>query len=108
MRRNRKVPSAPDRRPHPDARVEAELQRIVTLRRAVSRQERLIEQNLQQIDALRDKARNNAAYIAGENAERMAKALVKENSGLETEISNLHDRIDERIAKLTDTDLAYL
>jgi hypothetical protein len=84
------------------------LQRIVTLRRAVSRQERLIEQNLQQIDALRDKARNNAAYIAGENAERMAKALVKENSGLETEISNLHDRIDERIAKLTDTDLAYL
>ncbi len=106
--RKRNKPSVPVRCPHPDAGIEAELQRILALRRAVGRQEQLIEQNLKQIQALRYSA--GKVYYRDEGREfgALAEGLVAENAGLETVISGLYDRIDERIAKLTVSDLAYL
>lgn len=104
----RKTPPVPGRHPHPDARVEAELQRILALQRAVGRQEQLIEQNLDEIRALRVRARTTGYRTDGREFEKLARGLVAENAEVEAAIGDLHNQIDERVTKLTETDLAYL
>ena len=91
MSRKRKaVPVSASRQPHPDPRIEAELQAIVAARRAVARQEEQIALNLREIGKLRGKARENAGYYSGKESERMAGRLVKENAEMEAGIGGFH------------------
>ena len=106
-RKRKAVPESASRQPHPDPRIEAELQAIVTARRAVARQEEQIALNLREIRRLRGKARENAGYYSGQESERMA-GRVKENAEMEAGIGGFHDEISKRMATLSDSDIAYL
>jgi uncharacterized small protein (DUF1192 family) len=110
----------PERRPHPDARIEAELQRIISLRATVARKESLIGQYQTEIDKLHaqlrtvsDRNMHGTLYGGGLKAhvlplEQRVGSLQGEMRNLETEVGQVHDEIGKHIAELNDADLAYL
>jgi predicted nucleic acid-binding Zn-ribbon protein len=107
-RRPSALPAAPERQPHPDARVEAEFQRILSLRKAVARKEEQLSQNQANIAHIRNMTTRHPGYDGHALRLRQIEALQREIPGLEAEVVRLHDEIAERIAAITDTDLAYL
>lgn len=93
----------PGRTPHPDSRVEAELQRILSMQRAAERAERRLEDIRAQRAGLESSAarRNNS----GEGA--IARHLLSQSEGLRAEavtleagLPALHDEIAVRLADL--------
>lgn len=113
------------RTPHPDPRVEAELQKILMLRRMINGYETHIDHyahvvdNAQQEidDAIRNHGRNSGslAYISAEQlqqiikvGERQASRAEERMSALRGEARHVQEEIAELIAKLSDTDLAFL
>jgi uncharacterized coiled-coil DUF342 family protein len=104
--RSRREPAA--RRPHPDPRVEAELQRILSLRKAITRKEDLAGRNHQQITALRQTVAKHPTWDGTRQRHEQIDALLNETDDLDGEITELHDEIAKRITALSDTDVAYL
>lgn len=98
----------PARRPHPDARVEAELQRIISLRTAIARKEDLAARNHEQITALRQMVAKHPTWDGLKERKTQIAALLAETDGLDRDVTGLHDEIAKRIAALSDTDVAYL
>lgn len=96
------------RRPHPDARVESELQRIISLRNAVARKENQLESNDDNLRRLRNIMRANSG--SDYTGERIAQidGLQQDSARLEAEIIALHDEIAARVAKIDDIDLVFL
>jgi Mg2+ and Co2+ transporter CorA len=86
------------RNPHPDARIEAELQRIISLRKAVTRKEELLASDHEQIAGMRERVSRRPTWDAAQPVTQT----------LELQITQLHDDIAARIAKLDDADLAWL
>jgi chromosome segregation ATPase len=123
MRREKKKAA---RTPHPDARVEAELQKILMLRRLAGGYETQIKHNTSLVlrdaqyaisDAVRDHGRNSEDidHISAEQmkhvieaSERRITKAEERVTGLRGELRRVHDEIAELIAKLPDTDLAFL
>lgn len=108
MRPFRRRGRVPPRQPHPDARIEAELQRVISLRRAVARKETLLDKDHRDIGVMRRKLRHDGASGSAPMWAAHAEELQSEAAGLEAEIAKLHDEIAERISRLDDSDLAWL
>lgn len=101
------VPAAAQRQGHPDARIEAEFQRIVSLRRDVARKEAELDAAPAEIDDLR----RTAVYYGGATAKTcttQADALEARLPVLATEIQELHDQIAKAIEPFADDDLLFL
>ena len=104
----RRPKEPPPRRPHPDARIESELQRIISLRDAIARKEDLAAANHQQVTALRGTVAKHPAWVSTRQRQEQIDTLLNETDDLDDEITELHDEIAKRITALSDTDLAYL
>jgi Mg2+ and Co2+ transporter CorA len=98
----------PARNPHPDARIEAELQRIISLRKAVTRKEELLASDHEQIAGMRERVSRRPTWDAAQPVKQQIADLLAETQTLELQITQLHDDIAARIAKLDDADLAWL
>lgn len=98
----------PVRKPHPDARIEAELQRIISLRKAVTRKEELLARDHQQIAGMRERLSRRPTWDAAKPVKQQIADLLEETQTLELQVAQLHDDIADRIGKLDDTDLAWL
>jgi len=97
------LPALPARTPHPDSRVESELQRVIAMQRSAGRYEaRLKDLTVAQRNA--DESRIESAYDAsharalGEQSEDMR----KERAELEDALAALHEAIVSRLAALGD------
>ena len=104
----RAAPAPPPRRPHPDPRVEAELQRIISLRKAIARKEDLAARNHDQIAALRETVAKHPTWSGHLDRQEQIVTLLEETGDLDAEVTGLHDEIAKRITALSDTDIAYL
>jgi hypothetical protein len=98
----------PPRKPHPDAQVESELQRILSLRRAIGRKESLIRQDAEDLRKIRTVIRRYAGADFNRARKADADVLVGEMASLEAEVTKLHDEIAARVSTLHDSDLAWL
>jgi aminoglycoside phosphotransferase (APT) family kinase protein len=92
----------PARVPHPDGRVEAELQRVLSMRRAAGRIEtRLgdILRTLREVDA--DRFRHSGGNeVRAQSLARFAEELRGERVKLEAELPALQEELSERLAAL--------
>ena len=104
----RRKPPAAARKSHPDARVEVELQRIISLRKVIARKEDLLARDHEQIDALRHTTTRHPTWDGHGDRKRQIQALLDETQVLDAEVAKLHDDIAARVSILADTDLAYL
>ena len=116
---------APARQPHPDPRVELELQRILAARAVIARTGELIELYNLEISSARSE-QDNAGWNLRQQSVRVSDQLLRgyelqmkaqreriadaagRISGAEELIAATEDRIADLAAKLSDTDLAYL
>lgn len=99
----------PERKPHPDARVEADLQQIIALRRLADRKQSSLDDLQEDIRRCRSLARAEAGYKAGREATAMADKLQDETMPrIEAEVQAMQDQIRKAIEPMNDTDLAYL
>jgi hypothetical protein len=114
----------PARQPHPDPVTEGKLQRIVSLRAAIVRQEAAAAEHLEELRSARreqEKAGKNLsvpglprtehrdAYDAmAKNAAGRAVAAQSRLGETEKDIAALHDEIAKRSAEMDPSDLAWL
>jgi hypothetical protein len=103
LRRQTPPPPAPERTPHPDSRVEAELQRVLSMQRAAER----IERRLDDIRGRRSELEDSASRRANSGSSSIAKRLMeqsaelrKERDDLEAQLPAMHDEISRRLAAL--------
>jgi hypothetical protein len=96
------------REPHPDPRIEAELQRVISLRKAVARKEAQLDANDRNLRRVRATMRANSGSENNGRRADEADAIRQDSAGLEAEIMALHDEIAARIGKMDDADLAWL
>jgi hypothetical protein len=104
------TPLLPERTPHPDGRMEAELQRVLALLRAVDRTEARLNDIRVQRQGLDAKASRHASRgdaHALSLVRGQADRLREERDALEAELPPLYDEIARRLADLGD-DAAYL
>lgn len=99
------------RQPHPDPRVEVQLQRIIALRESASRKAALSVQYASEIE----KVSANYRYITKEGYPARVPAVKTQLRDLQTElrqveeeITAVHATISGLLMSLSDTDLAYL
>jgi hypothetical protein len=100
----------PARRPHPDPRIEAELQRIISLRSSIARQEdAAAHATAEAVRADRQAGRveQHGPHHSDHYAQR-AQKLRAIAAQAEAEITSIHDEIAKRIAALSDDDLLWL
>lgn len=102
-------PGPPQRKPHPDSRVEAELQRVMSLQRAIGRAERRIED----IRVLRlslekraERRYDSGSAATGDDLARQSASLREERDALEAQLPAMHDEIAKCLAELGDDALA--
>ena len=107
-KRGRQPDLSSPRRPHPDARIEAELQRILSLQKAILRKDELLAADHQQIADLRHTVTRHPTWDGDLSRRERIAELLAEADDLEAEVAKLHDDIAARISALSDTDLAYL
>ena len=104
----RRIP--PPRRPHPDARIEAELQRIISLRSSIARQEEAAAHaaaEAERADREAGRVEKHGTQHADGYAQR-AQEFRAIAAQAEAEITAMHDKIANRIAALNDDDLLWL
>jgi uncharacterized coiled-coil DUF342 family protein len=99
---------APDRRPHPDPRSEARIQRVLSLQRAAARKETGLDDLGEAVHQLREVARVDAGDRRGDSCLKQITQIAKEQDELQAEIAKLHDEIAERLAALSDEELLYV
>lgn len=101
--------SPPPRRAHPDPRVEVQLQRIISLRRAAQRNEDQLDEFQQELGhANRTAARNPGGSDTKRYRLREIDRLNEEITRLNRETADLHDQIGALCDKLTADDLLWL
>jgi len=98
---------APRRQEHPNARIEAEFQRIDSLRRDVARKETELDAAPAEIGRLRRKAVFEGGHT-GKMCTTQADALERRLPELTTQIQGLHDQITKAIEPFDDDDLLFL
>ena len=106
--RKRSPEPPPQRRPHPDARIETELQRILSLRKAIARKEALLDGDQAQLATLRATVAKHPTWDGHYLRQRQIETLLAEIAPLEAEVAKLHDEIAERVGRIDDADLTYL
>jgi chromosome segregation ATPase len=106
-RRDRSRP-APERTPHPDPATEIQLQQIVSLRRAAARNEQLLDEYTAQVRELNATISKHPTWSGHSTRWKQITNLNAHIERLNAENPELHDRIAELSAKISDTDLAYL
>jgi hypothetical protein len=106
--RKRKPAAPPVRQGHPNARIEAEFQRIDSLRRDVARKETELDAAQLEIPRLRRKGGKNWDPDKAKVARRQADALEARLPVLAAEITELHDQIAKAIEPFDDDDLLFL
>ena len=94
------------RRPHPDPRVEAALQRIISLRAAVGRAEDRIANLHEEEERLRHDIRFDPGHAKAYT--QQIEDCVSQAAAAEAAIPGLHDQIAKAIGELTDDDLLWL
>jgi hypothetical protein len=104
----RKAAGIQPRKPHPDAVIEAELQRIISLRRAVERKEALLGHDAEDLRKIREVMRRNAGSEFNPGRKIDTDVLIAEMAALEAEVVKLHDEIAARMSAIHDSDLAWL
>jgi hypothetical protein len=100
--------TSPLRQPHPDGGVEAELQRVIGLQRAVARTEARIEDIRRAQVKLDHDIRSSARdYMVNSSIlERQAKVLREEREALEAQVRGTQEEVSRRLAALgTDASL---
>jgi len=98
------------RRPHPDARIEAELQRIISLRSSIARQQEAAAHAAAEAvraDRQAGRVEQHGALHSDRYAQR-AQELRAIAAQAEAEITSIHEEIAKRIAALGDDDLLWL
>jgi hypothetical protein len=105
----RRSPPPPEpRRPHPDGRVEAQLQRVLSLYSAVDRTAARIGSITSEQEKLDDKIRASAGYgVTTGHLHAQARELRAERTRLEAFISARHEEITELLTELGE-DAAFL
>jgi hypothetical protein len=99
----------PQRQGHPNRRIEAEFQRIVSLRRAIARAEAELDAAQTEIPRLRRRARREGWSDVGRiGAQEQADALEARVPELDAKIRDLHDPIAKAVEPFSDDDLLFL
>jgi predicted nucleic acid-binding Zn-ribbon protein len=93
-------PALPARVPHPDGRVEAELQRVMALQRQVARTEARVGDINRELNLLAQKIRVNYGSSGMHDLTSLSATLREERDALEAELAPLHDEISKRLADL--------
>lgn len=115
---------APVRQPHPDPRIELELQRILSARAVIARAEERIALSHMEIESARDQQDYASSHLRtnsyrGDPELRVYEAQMRAQreriagtagsiSDAEQLIAAMYDQIAELTAKLADVDLTYL
>ena len=105
MTRQRSVPA---REPHPDPRIEAQLQRILSIRTMSAGKEALIVRDRAEVAALRATIAKHPTWDGLTRRQDQVVVLLKEVAGVEAEILKLHDEIEARLSQISDVDLTAL
>lgn len=101
---------ARERRPHPDPRIEAELQRIISLRRQIGRYEESAATAAREASEA-DRQSRRVSYHGPQTAAGYvgrAEDLRKVAAEADEKITALHEEIAKRISALSDEDLLWL
>jgi predicted nucleic acid-binding Zn-ribbon protein len=93
-------PALPVRVPHPDGRVEAELQRVMAMQRTALRAESRVGDINQELRLLAQKIRANYGSRGMHDLTGLSSALREERDALEAGLAPLHDEISKRLADL--------
>jgi hypothetical protein len=101
----RKTAPVATRKPHPDPRVEAQLQYILSLYAAVSRTSQRIADITKAQKKLDGILRRNAGSSDTYTRQNQANELRDERARLEQSVRELHEQITTRLAALGDDDL---
>lgn len=96
------------RRPHPDPRIEAQLQRILSMQAMIARQHELITRDHEQITSLRAKVEKRPHWTRAPDQRKQVERLLAEIRQVEAEILKLHDKIEARMNEISDADLSAL
>jgi DNA repair exonuclease SbcCD ATPase subunit len=104
----RRPQALPPRRPHPDPRIEAEFQRIISLLRAAERLETELDTAHREISRLRRKGGRDAGSTGAKVAREQAEALQDRLPHLDAQIRGLHEEISKPIEPFDDEDLLFL
>lgn len=98
----------PQRKPHPDPGVELQLQEILDLRAAITRWAGLIETYRREImrfsSEMRTETNKDRIKLYGDQTEGLDAKI----RSAEASITDVHEQIRERTAKLSPSDLAWL
>jgi len=107
--RKRPVPSIPARMPHPDPRVEAVLQRVISAKNAIGRREAELDQHAADIATMQRRRRRAAGGSPNVAADlgRAVAARQKEMIKVEEELAGLHADVATWLRDLGD-DALYL
>ena len=108
MRLTRRHPEPPPRDPHPNPRVEVQLQQIISMRRAAGRNEDMLDDYRRRITGLND---HIAKHVGSDYLDRRRNEVERSNTEikrLNRETAEIHDQIRELCAKLADDDLLWL
>jgi hypothetical protein len=108
MRLFRRHPEPPSRDPHPNPRVEVQLQQIISLRRAAARNEGLLDAYRTGITRVNGVIGANSGSDFNEDRRRDIDEMNTEITRLTGETAELHGQIAELCAKLADDDLLWL
>ena len=100
----RRKPAVPPRQPHPDGRIEAELQRVIALQRSVQRTEARIEDIRGAQARVDTDVRMSAGdtYMSTSDLVKQATVLREERRELEERVAAVHDEISRRLTELGD------
>lgn len=117
----RRAPKAPPRQPHPDPAIEQQLQRILSLRGAIRRQEALTDTYHGEIRSAQNdhesaawSLRNTGSFgtsdlsAADKSAARRIEAAQAALAAAEARISELQEEVSKRMTDMSPSDLAYL
>ena len=104
----RKEPAAPVREPHPDPRIEAQLQRILSIRTMITGKEALVARDRDEIARMRATMAKHPNREGHHRRREQIEALQAEIADAEAEVLKLHDDIEARLGEIADADLTAL
>lgn len=102
LRRQPPPSPAPQRTPHPDSRVEAELQRVLSGQRAARRAEERLRDITRTQHLIDLKRERGVGPGRADHLRQQARELREERDELERALAALHDEISGRLAALGD------
>ena len=105
---SRRPRPSPPREPHPDPRVEVQLQQVLSLRRAAGRNEQVLDGHHARHASVTDTAARHPTWDG--HLRRLAEIgrINAEIARLNAETAELHAQVQELCAKVSDDDLLWL